>query len=85
MSRKATPRLTRSRIEVPPIPDKPLRIKLENTVGESVLADLKKFHIRPSAIIDRELKRETRRRKKLLRVKEKKQIVNRYCGEVLCG
>ncbi len=63
--------------------DQAHRIKMTYIVEESVLANLKKFHIRPSAVIDGELKREIRRRKKALRIREKKQIVNRYSGEVL--
>jgi len=81
MPKQSIPRLKGSKIELPP--DYSPKIKMTYSVEESVFADLKRFHIRPSVVIDRELRREIRRRKKELRLKEKRQILNRYSGEVL--
>ncbi len=53
------------------------------SVDEKTLSDLKSFHIEPAAIIKRALKKEIRRRRKLLSSHERSKIVNRYTGEVL--
>jgi predicted transcriptional regulator with HTH domain len=55
------------------------------TIDEDLLAKIKLLHIRPSAIILRELRREVRRRERAERSCTKKQIVNRYTGEVLAS
>lgn len=52
-------------------------------VDESLVADLKLLHIKPSVVLDRELRREVRRRKRILKEKAKSQIVNRFSGQVL--
>jgi hypothetical protein len=52
-------------------------------IDESLLAKIKELHISPSTIIQKELRREVRRRERDLRRKTKKLVVNRYTGEVL--
>lgn len=62
---------------------KPARIVLSYSVDEKLFEEIKVLHIKPSVVIDRELRREVRRRKEELRSKTKRQLVNRFSGEVL--
>lgn len=70
-------------IGVPALPIKPQRIAMRYSVDEDLLAKIKLLRIRPSAVIDRELRREVRRREKALKARADHQVVNRFSGEVL--
>jgi len=59
------------------------KISIVVHIDEDLFADLKLLHIRPSTVIDRKLRREVRRRKRAIRLKERGQLVNRFSGEVL--
>jgi len=63
--------------------NRPQKISFTFHLDESLVADIKLLHIRPSDVLDRELRREIRRRKRLLKEKTKSQIVNRFSGEIL--
>jgi len=77
ISERSRTRLTIERTE------HPQKISFTFRIDESVVAEMKLLHIRPSAIVDRELRREISRRKRLLKSKTKAQVVNRFSGEVL--
>lgn len=52
-------------------------------LDESIVADMKMPHIRPSDIIVKEIRQEIRKRKRLLREKSNSQTVSRFSGEIL--
>jgi len=83
MPKNAIDRIPGSRIEIPEVKEKPERFTMSYTIDENLLAEIKKFHIMPSGIIRRELRREVRRRKKALKQRQRRLIINRYSGEVL--
>lgn len=77
------PGLKGAQIRLPGSPDTAEKVTMTYRVDESTLAKLKLYHIWPSAVIRRELRREIGRRERAAKQKARKQVVNRYSGEVL--
>ncbi len=59
------------------------KISMVYYIDESLLAKLKAYHVKPSDVIVRELKREVRRRERRAREAKRRQVVNRFSGEVV--
>jgi|GEM_PF-6008901 hypothetical protein len=76
-----------AKTKVPQLLDESQKITIKFSIEESLLAKIKQFHIQPAEICVRELRREVRRRQRAVALRaerqRKRQIVNRYSGEVL--